>query len=279
MRPEHYRLNADLEDRHWWFVARRRIVLRLATAVLERPGDAGGRPVVVDVGCGTGANIAALSSRFECLGIDPSAEAVALARERFPEVRFLCGQAPADLGDWCTRANLFLLTDVLEHVADDFYLFSELAAAARPGAIFLVTVPADMALWSRHDETHGHYRRYDRGRLARLWEGLPLRPLLLSHYFARIDPLVRIARALSRRRGWTWGAAGTDLAMPPAALNRFLSWLSAGEGKRLAAALASPRVKEYRRGVSLIALVCREAGTVVIRGKPPDLPRDPFTPA
>ncbi len=271
MRAEQFRLNADLEDRHWWFLARRRIVQRLVAAVLDRPPEGGGRPLVVDVGCGTGANLAALSATCECVGIDPAIEAVALARQRFPQVRFLCGHAPADLGEVASRADLFLLTDVLEHVADDFRFFSELAAAAGPGAVFLITVPADMALWSMHDESHGHYRRYDRARLVRLWEGLPLRTLLVSHYFARVYPLVRLARAVSRWRGRAWGAADTDLAMPPAVVNRLLIRFTAGEGRRLSAALASSRARRYRRGVSLLALVRRQAGVIVPRNQPDDI--------
>ena len=41
-------------------------------------------------------------------------------------------------------------------------MLSGLLAAAAPGAYFLLTVPADESLWSEHDESFGHYRRYDR---------------------------------------------------------------------------------------------------------------------
>ena len=104
--------------------------------------------LIVDVGCGTGGNLAALGRRYRCVGIDTSVEAVELAQRRFPQVQFIAGRAPQDLGELAAQAQLFLLTDVLEHVPDDYVMLSELLAAACPGSHFLVTVPADESLWS-----------------------------------------------------------------------------------------------------------------------------------
>ncbi len=64
------------------------------------------------------------------MGIDTSPEAIELAARRFPNVQFLCGQAPDDLGEIVEDARLFLLMDVMEHVPDDFELLSQLLAAA-----------------------------------------------------------------------------------------------------------------------------------------------------
>ena len=163
MQHEQFQLHADIEDRHWWFVGRRRILCRLAAEVVPPSPDV----TVIDVGCGTGGNIAAMADRYQCVGIDTSEEAIELARQRFPRVRFIAGHAPHDLGELAGRAQLFMLTDVLEHVADDYAMLSELLAAASAGSHFLLTVPADESLWSEHDESFGHYRRYFRGAIGR----------------------------------------------------------------------------------------------------------------
>ena len=165
-----FSLNGDVELTHWWFAARRRIIGDLVSLVVPPSRD----HTIVDVGCGTGANIASLGDRYSVVGIDPSREAVALARRRFPNVRFLEGFAPRDLGRINCAAKLFVLSDVLEHVRDDFLLFSQLLQSAAPGAHFLVTVPANLSLWGLHDVRHGHYRRYDKERLRGLWSGLPV---------------------------------------------------------------------------------------------------------
>ncbi len=142
MQTEQFKLHADIEERHWWFVARRRIMRAIANQVLP-PSPA---TTVLDVGCGTGGNIAALANDYRCLGIDTSAEAIALATVRFPRVKFVCGTAPDDVREQLRDVRLILLMDVLEHVADDVTLLSNLVSAAPKGTYFLITVPANPRL-------------------------------------------------------------------------------------------------------------------------------------
>lgn len=275
MNSPQFQLHAQIEERHWWFVARREILGRIVREVLPASPNA----LVVDVGCGTGANLAALARDYRCLGIDTSAEAIELARRRFPRAEFVVGDAPADLGPLAAEARLFLLTDVLEHVPDDFLMLSELLAAASPGALFLLTVPADMALWSPHDVSFGHYRRYTLPRLARVWDGLRVRTRLLSYYNARLYRLVRLVRAINRRRDRASGAAGTDFAQPPRPLNWLLRRIFASEGRRLVRQLQGLGGRAYSRGVSLIALLEREEGEIQVRTRPSDVAADAHNPA
>jgi SAM-dependent methyltransferase len=275
MRLEQFQINAAEESVHWWFTARRRILNDLIARILP-PSP---QTTIVDVGCGTGGNAASLSADYTCVGIDPSSEAIQLARRRFPHVRFICGLAPDDLGSVAGRAALFLLTDVLEHVPDDFALFSRLLAAARPGAYLLMTVPADLSLWSLHDESHAHYRRYDQRRLERLWEDLPVTNLLTTYFNARLYPLIKLARMFNKWRGRAAGEAGTDVQVLPRPLNRVLEWVFAGESRVLAELLEGRRSSGFSIGVSLIALLRREAGETVQRRKPARVPLDYYDPA
>jgi SAM-dependent methyltransferase len=270
MQSAQFQLHAEIEQRHWWFVGRRRILCRLIKEVLGPAGAA----TIVDVGCGTGANTAALAHDYRCVGIDTSAEAIELARARFPQVQFLTGMAPANLGPLAGEAQLFLLMDVLEHVEDDFALFSSLLSASAPSCCFLVTVPADDSLWSEHDESFGHFRRYDRARLQRLWAGLPVTPLLVSYYNSRLLPLIRLVRGWNRRRSGTAGQAGTDFWLPSRPLNALLAATLAGESRRLAKILQGGTQRGYTAGASLIAIVRREEGPVAIRTKPSDIAPD-----
>src|SRR5262249_53051427 len=144
MQSAQFRLHADVEDSHWWFAGRRQILRELVRQALPGPG----RSTVIDVGCGTGANVAALAGAHDCLGIDTSAEAIDLARSRFPGLHLICGRAPDDIRTEMGRAALVLLMDVLEHVPDDFAFLSALLGATAPGAQVLLTVPADPASWS-----------------------------------------------------------------------------------------------------------------------------------
>jgi 2-polyprenyl-3-methyl-5-hydroxy-6-metoxy-1,4-benzoquinol methylase len=166
MQQAQYELHANVEDRHWWFVARRAIVKRLLNRVLRPQPDA----LVIDVGCGTGANIAALSDSYRCLGLDHSQNAIDLARSKFPAVEY---ERQVDIAAYTTQfktASAVLLMDVLEHVQDDFQLLSQILSLLQPGAHVLITVPADPSLWSEHDENFGHWRRYQKDRLRAVWQ-------------------------------------------------------------------------------------------------------------
>lgn len=233
---------------------------------------------MVDVGCGTGGNFAPLVGDYELVGIDTSPDAIRLAQTRFPQVEFLVGSAPRDLGARAGRADLVLLTDVLEHVADDFLLLSQLLAAAKPGAWLLITVPAQPQLWSEHDESHLHYRRYDVPRLERTWQDLPVTPALVTYFNARLYPLIRAVRTWTRWRGRASGEAQTDLWLPPAVVNRTLTRLFAGESRRLTRWLEHPPARTYRRGLSLLAVLRREAGPIEPRSRPADVAPDRFDP-
>lgn len=250
-----FQLHADIEERHWWFVARRTILRDIVRSIAPPMGRR--HQIVVDIGCGTGANLAALASEYRCVGVDTSPEAIKLARERFSDVTFLCGKAPDEIRPWLARADVVLITDVLEHVFDDRGLLEPIVDICPVGAKLLITVPADMRLWSPHDTAFGHFRRYDAQTLRRVWAGLPVRCRLLSGLNCRLYPAVRATRAVNRILGRSSGAANTDFRMPSGPVNRLLEKVFAGETNRLLAAVDTNR-RTYQRGVSLIAVLQRE---------------------
>lgn len=255
MTPEQFELFAEIEQTHWWFVARRQIMRDLVGAAAHAAPDA----LAVDIGCGTGGNIAALTERYRCVGIDESADAVTLGRARFPGVEFVRSVDPEVIAPHLARAGLVLCMDVIEHVEHDAAFLEQIVRATRPGTTLLLTVPAGMELWSEHDVTNGHFRRYTIDGFSALWKNLPVRQRLLSAFNARLYPLVRGARALANLRGRAHGKAGTDFTMPRPVVNQLLRRIFAGEAKKLRRALDTGG-RPYRRGVSVIALLERTPG-------------------
>ncbi len=232
---------------------------------------------VVDVGCGTGANIAALAGAYTAIGVDTSAEAIRHARARFPATRFIEGTAESALAAIDPSGACVLLMDVLEHVADDFALLASILQPLPAGSQVLITVPADMRLWSGHDIAFQHYRRYDADRLAAIWQNQPVRARLISPFCSTLYwPIraVRAARNRLRRRG---RAVTSDLGIPPLGVN--------GPLRRVFAAEATPLVRAvdtgtapFHRGSSLLAVLERQAGTVWKQGKPARYAADPHDP-
>jgi len=274
MKPEQTRLNASIEDAHWWFAARRHILREVVHDLIPPSKDA----LVIDIGCGTGGNTGALADEYRCVGIDALPEAIEFASKLRPAARFICGQVPRDLGPLAREAKLFLMMDVIEHVPDDFAWFSSIAAEASPGALFLLTVPADPDLWSKHDEAGLHYRRYELERFQRVWEGLPFTTLMLTHYNTRLYRLVKFVRAMNMMLGRTSGDAGTDMRVPSKPVNDTLYSLFASESKVLRRALAEKRPSAFKHGVSMMAVLRREPGEIRLRTKPANVEADPFDP-
>ncbi len=272
MRDEIQAHNATIEDRHWWFAARRRILRALVDEIA-----AGRRLAVVDVGCSTGGNAGSLADAYDVVGFDASETAIRLASTRFPRARFHRATDLDPVLDAARTADLVLLMDVLEHVEDDFWFLSSIASVLRPGAHVLVTVPAHPDLWSAHDVASQHWRRYTRARLERVWRDLPLEARLVSPCNALLAPLVRGARRL---RGDAQPAHGTgaDLSVPSALVNRVLRWTFEREAGPLVHALRNSSRAPYRDGVSLLAILRRTHGAAALLTKPTDVPVDEHRP-
>ncbi len=254
MEPTHFDVVADIDLHHWWFVARRSIMRDVLACVVPPGQDS----LVVDVGCGPGANIASLAGDYDCIGIDTSDDAIRLARDRFDDVKFIHGTAPEDLGEHAARADAYLLMDVLEHVPDDAAVLGAIVPVIKPGGVLLLTVPADMRLWSPHDESLGHYRRYDPTSLRKAWEGLPVTEVMMSHFNTRLYPAVRAARMFGKLSGRSWGKANTDMRRPGRLGNRVLQRLFAGESRRLVDLARQRRTTGYDYGVSLMTVLRKE---------------------
>lgn len=252
MNPEVFELQGRIEEVHWWFAARRRVLLRLASVLLPNSGT------VLDCGCGTGGNICAFPPAHRRIGVDPSPDAIVIARTKCAGVEFVQGMVPDDVAAELAAADLVLLTDVVEHVEGDRELLSGIVRGMKPGAHLLITVPADPELWSPHDVAHGHFRRYTAETLAPLWESLPVEVRLLASFNRRLYPLVWMTRRVTRALGRGAGAAGTDLRVPPRLVNRALFRIFSGEAHRLSRALVGETPPPGGRGVSLLAVLCRD---------------------
>src|SRR4029453_16350439 len=69
-----------VEQSHWWFIGRRRILSAFVEEICRSVTDR--RPRILDVGCGTGANLIMLSKYGDAEGVDVSEDALAFCRER-----------------------------------------------------------------------------------------------------------------------------------------------------------------------------------------------------
>ncbi len=173
-----------VEDRHWWFREKR---ARLRAAVADLPTTS-----AVEVGAAGGGNAAALADMgWDVCIVEPDAEGGRVARERgLPSIRGRIETLPLR----SESVGLAVALDVLEHIPDDETAAFELFRVLRPGARLVVNVPADMALWSGHDEALGHVRRYQRDELVKLLRGAGFAVQSCVSWNVLLRPVVRIRR-------------------------------------------------------------------------------------
>lgn len=200
------------EDHYWWFVSRRELVLDLARRFVRRPD-----PLLVDVGCGTGATAAALRGLGRVIGVDFSPLALENCARR--GLRDLVAAKAESIPLAGGSADAIVATDILEHLDDDRAALAEFRRILRPGGHAIVTVPAYQFLWSEHDEALMHHRRYVAGQLRDRAEAEGFRPAHLGYALSLLFPLA-LGRLRKPRR---------DPARPPEALIRPVpGWLNAG---------------------------------------------------
>jgi SAM-dependent methyltransferase len=232
---------AELDEQHWWFVARRRILASVIRRLVRPPSGAR----VLEVGCGTGHNLAMLGEFGKVDACELDAVARGLASDRLGRP-VLEARLP-DLSMFAEGSyDLIALLDVLEHVPDDRGSLEAIQRLLKPGGALVLTVPANPWMWSAHDAAHHHFRRYTTQQLADLFQNAGYQVQLLSFFNTLLFPLVAAARIV----GKLLGRDSADDAMPGTAVNTTLNAVFGLEAG-LVGRLPMPF------GVSLIAVLRR----------------------
>jgi hypothetical protein len=95
--------------------------------------------------------------------------------------------------------DVFALLDVVEHIEDDRGFLRDIVQRARPGATFVLTVPALSMLWSSWDEQLGHYRRYTRKSARDLTSATALDSVEIGYLFPELVPAGLLRRVMRSR--------------------------------------------------------------------------------
>lgn len=221
MLQHEYEVMHAQEMTHWWFRGRRRVLVDL----LRRASAGVTRPRVLDFGCGTGGNTDAFARVGEVTGLEPNAEAIALAHAR-GAARF-CRGSGTELPFASGVFDAVVASDVLEHIEDDVGAGLEIARVLKPGGALVFSVPAHPWLFAEHDTALWHHRRYTRTTLAGMLASAALAEEFVSYWNATLFPAVcayRFVSPLLRR-----GKARSDMAATPDAVNAPLAGILAVE--------------------------------------------------
>lgn len=184
-----------LETEHWWYRARRRIIL----SQLERrfPGRHDLR--MLDIGCGAGTLLSELRSFGRPCGIEVNPEAAEVARQR-SGCQVWTGKLPDGLPDDAGPFDVVCLCDVIEHLDNDVDALRYARGLLDRSGALLVTVPALPWLFGIHDEINEHRRRYTRSSLRAALVGAGFRAPRLSYFNTLLSPMLIPAILWRNRR-------------------------------------------------------------------------------
>jgi SAM-dependent methyltransferase len=144
------------------YLLRRDLVLKLLSA--EQPGT------LLEVGSGPAALLYELyQDGWSCTALEQSSAAREIAHRLHTESGAAEVLSQPTEG-WSDHFDWVLAMEVLEHIEDDLAALQQWFHWLRPGGSLLLTVPAHMSKWNRSDEWAGHFRRYERKSLVRLFE-------------------------------------------------------------------------------------------------------------
>jgi len=237
----------QVEDRHFWFLGRRQVIVD----AIRRAVPDGGRGGLFDIGPGSGGLLSFMAASGVRISgaCDAHLESLRLVREQLdiPLVLVDEGRRPP-LGPGHPLLGMF---DVLEHLDEDADVLAGLHDALAPGGSLVMTVPAGPSLFSDIDRLAGHRRRYTREGLRRLLEQVGFRVRLLRYFMAvMVAPL-----AVSRRFGRILHP-GAVHARRQAEL-RVVPGLNGGLRAVLALERVTARVVPLPFGSSLVAVAAR----------------------
>jgi len=211
---------AELDERHWWYRARREVLAALIRRIARPPVDA----QILEIGCGTGHNLPMLAGFGHVDALELDDEARGFAEKRLGR-EIMRAPLPELAGVPDQSYDLIGTFDVIEHIDDDRAALASIAAKLKPAGKFVMTVPAHTWMWSAHDVVNHHKRRYSKRSLRKLIIGSPLRLESLGYFNSLLFPAAVAERLVSKARG----KEEADLRLPSAPLNTALERTFAAE--------------------------------------------------
>lgn len=246
MQQHTYAIMRRVEASHWWFVGRRRIIRSFVQRLFpDLEANDEKRARILDVGCGTGANLEMLSEFGVAEGVDVSPEALSFCQGRGLEnVKLGAAEAlPYDDNSFDLVTGL----DVVEHLDDDLAGLKEMRRVLRPGGRTVLFVPAFMFLWGVQDDISNHRRRYTLKELKQVVTEAGFEVERATYVNISFFTPILLGRLLMRATG----------VRPESENNITIGFLNGALGKFFAAERGPLRYLNFPFGVSIICVARR----------------------
>ena len=199
MEEKIYDATNTMDDTHWWFIGRRKIIKTILNKYIERidslPLD------ILEIGSGTGGNLIILNNYGNVTGVEMSSTAIEFSKKRIGNNSNITIYQSDNI-DWLLSENkrydIICLFDVLEHIENDGDFLNSLKQLLNVNGKIVLTVPAYNFLWSNHDTSHHHFRRYRACSLKQIYSKFDFTIEKLSYFNTLLFPLAVIDRLKSK---------------------------------------------------------------------------------
>lgn len=183
-----------IEDSHWWYVARRKIIFDSVFNIL----DSYVTPSILDLGCGTGYNIDYMKQAgyTNCLGLDFTFDALKYCKNRDIDDVVCADTIQIPFAD--NSFDVITSLDMIEHIEDDSSAIREMHRVLKPGGQLIIFTPAYQFLWGLQDEISHHYRRYTAHELKKKTENQGFIIDRITYTNTLLFPVVFLGRMMMR---------------------------------------------------------------------------------
>lgn len=163
MQQHTYAIMDRVEDSHWWFVGRRAILETFLRKISSSLVTRNPSLKILDIGCGTGANLEMLSQFGNAEGVDVSDDALEFCRQKGLTVQKALAETLPHSDE---TFDITTALDVIEHLDDDIAGLKEMFRVTKKGGYAVVFVPAFMWLWGVQDDISHHRIRYTKKQIT-----------------------------------------------------------------------------------------------------------------
>lgn len=215
---------AEREKTYWWHLGRLRIIQKYVQHVKDGKKEL----TILNIGCGTGGTIDMLENFGTTDNVDISDDAIKFMKKQgYKRITKVDG---IKLPFKAKSYDMVGAFDVLEHIEDHIEALKEWKRVIKDDGAIVITVPAYQWLWSDHDVSLHHKRRYTTKRLAKAAKEAGLKPEKKSYAIVFSLPLITGFRVLNKVLGRK-ADSETSYVDVPDWMNSLFSKLLYGEAK------------------------------------------------
>jgi len=192
MNKSEYEKMAKFEKEYWWHRGRLDLLDTLVKGYTK-----GKKLKILEIGCGTGEVTEYLKKYGDVTGLDFSMDAIKFCRQRKLKNIYKKDIVTTKIKDFIAKHgkfDLIVTLDVMEHIREDILVFGKIKQLLTKKGVYIATVPAYKFLWSEHDESLHHVRRYHSLEMLKKLENTGFTILKKTYFVSTMFPVIAFFR-------------------------------------------------------------------------------------